>query len=110
MSKNSILDLLQSLSSKFGDPNIRRAFKQYNKTVQFTFPDIDVRIFMKIGDAELLEIGDGEVDSELELIMDSSVFTAIIEKSENPLAAYSEGKLKTKGDLPDILKLQKLLI
>jgi putative sterol carrier protein len=110
MSKDSILDQIRSLSSRFDDPNIRRTFKQYNKTVQFTFPDIDIRIFMRIGDAEILEIGTGEIDAELELIMDSSIFTAIIEKSENPLAAYSEGKLKTKGDIPDILKLQKLLV
>ncbi len=110
MSQDSILNQIQSLSSKFDDPKIRRTFKQYNKTIQFTFPDIDSTIFMRIGDAKILEIGVGVADAELELIMDTSVFTAIIERSENPLAAYSEGKLKTKGDIPDILKLQKLLI
>jgi hypothetical protein len=42
--------------------------------------------------------------------MDSSVFIAIIEKTESPMAAYSAGKLKTKGEVPDLLKLQKLLL
>jgi len=67
-------------------------------------------MFMRIGDAELLEVGEGETEAELQVIMDSAVFFGIIEKTESPMAAYSAGKLKTKGEVPDLLKLQKLLI
>jgi hypothetical protein len=42
--------------------------------------------------------------------MDSTVFFGIIEKTESPIAAYSSGKLKTKGEVPDLLKLQKLML
>ena len=54
-------------------------------------------MFMKIGDAELLEVAEGEVDAELQVTMDSPVFFAIIEKTESPMAAYSAGKLKTNA-------------
>lgn len=75
------------------------------------FPDIDAHLFMKIGDAEIIEIGEGLVeDAELSVTMDSVIFKKIIEKTESPMAAYSEGRLKTKGEVPDLLKLQKLLI
>jgi putative sterol carrier protein len=55
-------------------------------------------------------VTEGEVDAELQVTMDSPVFFAIIEKTESPMAAYSAGKLKTKGEVPDLLKLQKLLL
>lgn len=102
--------MLQTLGEKFENPKIQRRFKEYNKTLQFIFPDIDAKMFMKIGDAELLEVAEGEVEAELKVTMDSSVFFAIIEKTESPMAAYSSGKLKTKGEVPDLLKLQKLLL
>ena len=110
MSNELILEKLQSLSERFEDPKIQRRFKAYNKTLQFIFPDIDVKIYMQIGNAEILEIGVGEVEADLQVTMDSSVFFGIIDKTESPMAAYSAGKLKTKGEVPDLLKLQKLLI
>ena len=110
MSNEMILEKLQSLSERFEDPKIQRRFKAYNKTLQFIFPDIDVKIYMQIGNAEILEIGVGEVEAELQITMDSTVFFGIIDKTESPMAAYSAGKLKTKGEVPDLLKLQKLLI
>lgn len=110
MTKEKILAMLQSLGERFKDPKIQRRFKEYNKTLQFIFPDIDVKMFMKIGNAELLEVAEGETDAELQVTMDSPVFFSIIEKTESPMAAYSAGKLKTKGEVPDLLKLQKLLL
>ena len=110
MTKEKILAMLQTLGEKFENPKIQRRFKAYNKSLQFIFPDIDTKVFMKIGDAELLEVAEGEIESELQITKDSSVFIAIIEKTESPMAAYSAGKLKTKGEVPDLLKLQKLLL
>ena len=111
MTKDKIINQLQALSLKFDDPKIQRRFRGYNKTLQFVFPDIDTKIFMSIGDAELLEVAEGEqAEAELRVTMDSAVFFGIIDKTESPMAAYSAGKLKTVGEVPDLLKLQKLLL
>jgi len=110
MTKERILELLQTLATRFDDPKIQRRFKGYHKTLQFIFPDIDTKMFMRIGDAELLEVAEGETESELRITMDSAVFFGIIDKTESPMAAYSAGKLKTVGEVPDLLKLQKLLL
>ncbi|MFW9908538.1 MAG: SCP2 sterol-binding domain-containing protein [Candidatus Thorarchaeota archaeon] len=110
MAKEQILAELRKLAEKFEDEKIKRRFKDYNKTLQFAFPDIDAHMFMKIGDSELLEIGEGKVDAELSVTMDSTVFLGIISKTESPMAAYSSGRLKTKGEVPDLLKLQKLML
>ena len=110
MTKDKILGMLQTLGERLEDPKIQRRFKEYNKTLLFIFPDIDAKMYMKIGDAELIEVAEGETDAELQVTMDTTVFFAIIEKTESPMAAYSAGKLKTKGEVPDLLKLQKLLL
>jgi ubiquinone biosynthesis protein UbiJ len=110
MVKEKILEWLNQLGARFEDPKVQRRFRNYNKILQFIFPDIDARFFLKIGDSELLEISEGEVDAELQVTMDSPVFFAIMDKTESPMAAYSAGKLKTKGEVPDLLKLQKLLL
>ena len=110
MTKDKILGMLQTLGERFKDPKIQRRFKEYNKTLLFIFPDIDAKMYMKIGDAELLEVAEGDPEAELQVTMDTTVFFAIIEKTESPMAAYSAGKLKTKGEVPDLLKLQKLLL
>ncbi|MGY5854036.1 MAG: SCP2 sterol-binding domain-containing protein [Candidatus Thorarchaeota archaeon] len=111
MEKDEILVQLRSLGERFADPKIKRRFKEYNKTLQFIFPDIGAELYMKIGDAELIEVAEGMIDdAELSVTMDSVIFKGIIEKTESPMAAYSAGKLKTKGEVPDLLKLQKLLL
>ena len=79
-------------------------------SLQFIFPDIDTQMYMKIGDAELLELAEGTVEAEMTVTMDSTVFLKIMDKSESPMAAYQAGKLKTKGEVPDLLKLQKLML
>ncbi|MFW9849642.1 MAG: SCP2 sterol-binding domain-containing protein [Candidatus Thorarchaeota archaeon] len=111
MTKERILEELRKLKSKFDDPKIQRRFKDYNKTLQFKFPDLDLEVFMQIGDASVDAIGVGIVpDAELGVTMDSSVFFGILDKTESPMAAYSSGKLKTEGEVPDLLKLQKLML
>jgi len=110
MSKEKILAQLNSLSDRFSDPKIQRRFQSYNKTLQFIFPDIDTKMYMRIGDAILEEVAEGEVDAELQVTMDSTVFFGIMDKTESPMAAYSAGKLRTVGEVPDLLKLQKLLL
>lgn len=110
MVKEKIIELLNQIGARFEDPKVQRRFRNYHKTLQFIFPDINAYFYLKIGDSELLEISEGEVDSELQVTMDSQVFLSIMDKTESPMAAYSAGKLKTKGEVPDLLKLQKLLL
>lgn len=110
MTKERILEELRKLKTKFEDPKIQRRFTDYNKTLQFTFPDIDVDVFMQIGNATIDAIGVGIAEADLGVTMDSTVFFGILDKTQSPMAAYSSGKLKTRGEVPDLLKLQKLLL
>jgi putative sterol carrier protein len=110
MSQEKILAHLKEIAKRFDDPKIQKRFVGYNKTLQFVFPDIKASMYIKIGDGKVLAVGEGVVPAELQVTMDSTVFLGIMAKTESPMAAYSAGKLKTKGEVPDLLKLQKLLL
>jgi ubiquinone biosynthesis protein UbiJ len=110
MTADEIIAQLRELGSRFEDPKIQKRFKNFNKTLQFVFPDIDTQVHIRISDAELLEVTEGNAEAEMTVTMDSTIFFKIMDKSESPMAAYQAGKLKTKGEVPDLLKLQKLML
>ena len=110
MSKDRILGEFRKLKSAFEDPEIKTLFEYYNKTIQFTFPDIDIDAFLQIGNSAIDALGVGIAETELGITMDSTVFFGIMDGTENPEAAYTEGKIKTKGDVSQLVKLRKLLL
>ena len=63
-------------------------------------------------------VANGEVKSmeeraienpDINVTIDGSVLLEIINKSTNAMQAYMAGKIKVKGSMTDLLKLQKLL-
>jgi putative sterol carrier protein len=46
---------------------------------------------------------------DIHVTIDSGILIDIMNKKINPMTAYQTGKLKAKGNLTDLLKLQKLL-
>jgi putative sterol carrier protein len=109
MTKERILEELRKLREAFEDPELQSKFKNYRKTIQFTFPDIDADMFMQIGNGTIDAIGVGIAEADLGVTVDSSVFLGILDKTEDPLEAYSTGKLKTRGEVHDLIVLRNLL-
>ena len=110
MSKDRILDEFRKLKPKFENPEMKTLFEYYNKTFQFTFPDIDVDAYMQIGNSAIDAIGVGIAETELGITLDSTVFFAILDGAEDPKVAYENGKIQTKGDVSELAKLRKLFL
>ena len=109
MTKDKILMKLKELTANLDDPELASVFKDYNKMIQFIFPDLDIELFMKIANARRESIGVAIVEADLKITMDSGLFFDILDKREDPKAAYESGRLKAEGDMPSLVKLQKLL-
>ncbi|MHA1928549.1 MAG: SCP2 sterol-binding domain-containing protein [Candidatus Thorarchaeota archaeon] len=110
MSKDRILEEFRKLKKAFENPEIKTLFEYYNKTFQFTFPDIDIDAFMQIGNSAIDAIGVGIAETELGITLDSTVFFAILDGTEDPESAYENGKIQTKGDVSELTKLRKLFL
>jgi putative sterol carrier protein len=57
-----------------------------------------------------MDLSDKNIETaDIEISTDSRTFLDILHKEISPIGAYSTGKLKVKGKLTDLMKLQKLL-
>ena len=108
-SKENIKEGLQSIISKFEDDKVKEDFQRFNKIVQFVYPDVDTSYNLKImgGKAEISE--ERDLRPNVVITLNSDTFLAIIKKEVNALEAFAAGKIKFKGSMVDLLKLQKLL-
>ena len=108
--KKEIEDALKIVKNKFDDPKLKTRFANYTKNIQFTFDDLNTTYLIKIRNGELESLKEESIDSpDIQVIIESRIMIDILNKKINPMKAYTTGKLKAKGKLTDLLKLQKLL-
>ena len=109
MTKERILEELRKLKQVFEDPEIKTEFEYFNKTIQLTFPDIDIDAFLQVGNSAIDALGVGIAETELGVTMDSTLFFGILDKSIDPRVAYSNGKIEVRGDISTLMKLEILI-
>jgi putative sterol carrier protein len=109
-SHNEIEEALLMFKKKLDEPKIKARFADYTKTIELYFTDIDKKYLITIKNGEFESLKQESIDSpDISLIVESRIFINILNKKIRAMQAYTSGKLKAKGKLMDILKLQKLL-
>ena len=109
-SKQEIEDALNQVKLKFDDPKLKPRFVGYTKNMQFTFPDLNTTYLIKVNNGAVQSVSEENIPTpDINVTIDSDVLIGIMKKTINPMTAYQTGKLKAKGNLTDLLKLQKLL-
>jgi putative sterol carrier protein len=95
---------------KFDDPNLKPRFATFSKNMQFTFPDLKTTYLIKVNNGVVQSLTEESTPTaDINVTIDSDILIGIMNKTINPMTAYQTGKLKAKGNLTDLLKLQKLL-
>jgi putative sterol carrier protein len=91
-------------------PKNQKRFAKFNKTLQLEFTDnIDAicHIIFKNGTATIV---DGVDDTaELKITTTTDVIMEVIKGTQSPTRAFVSGKIKAKGPMPDLMKLQALM-
>jgi len=88
------------------DPDVADEFEGFNKTMQFEFSDLDYKIKMIFKNKTArLEEGFDE-NAEMGLEIESDLFVGIATGDVDPMEAFMEGELKTKGDMNSLQKLE----
>jgi putative sterol carrier protein len=88
------------------DPDVAEEFEGFNKTMQFEFKDIDYKLKMIFEDKTAkLEEGFDE-NAEMGLEVNSDLFVGIATGEIDPMEAFMEGELKTKGNMDSLQKLE----
>ncbi|MFX1474988.1 MAG: SCP2 sterol-binding domain-containing protein [Promethearchaeota archaeon] len=108
--KDEAKALLDGICSKFDDPGMKAQFAGYDRTLEFKFTDLDTSFHTRIHDQSMDFWVEGALEKPNMLVTtDSGTIKGILEGSLSPLDAYSMGKLKVKGSMTDLLKLQVLM-
>lgn len=108
--KKEIEDALNIVKNKLDDPKLKPRFANFTKNMQFTFPDLNTSYLIKVINGEVESFIEEKIDTpDIHVTIESGILIDILNKKMNPMKAYTTGKLKAKGKLTDLLKLQKLL-
>ena len=101
---------LMEVTKKLDDPKTKKSFEKFNKTMQFHFTDVGLDYYVTFEGGAVVAFEEGKFENPaVDVIMDGDTFLGILKKELNPINAYSSGKIKVKGEMTDLLKLQKLL-
>lgn len=108
--KEEVRNGLERVAAKFKDEELKEDFKRFSKKLQFVYPDLNLSYIMEISGGMVKKLREGTVTRpDVVVILDCETFLAIINKKTNALDAYSMGKIKYKGAMTDLIKLQRLL-
>lgn len=96
--------------AKMDDPKYKSRYANFNKTLQFYFTDSEednCHIVFHEGTAKIVD-GVNET-AELVITTTTDAIMAIMDGSLSPTRAFMGGRVKAKGPMNDLIKLQALM-
>jgi len=98
------------LKERFADPSVQDSMKGFTKTMQFSFTDLKEDYVFNIDDGKLVSVEKKSLpNANIIITVANSLMEGIMNKTSNPMTAYMTGKLKVKGPMDDLMRMQKLM-
>jgi len=108
--KEQVFESLDGIRKKFDEPEIKEKFKGFKRDMHFKFTDLGADYVLSITEDASATLREGTVEKpNITIETDSATFLGIRNKTISGTQAYMSGKLKVKGVMPDLLKLQRLM-
>lgn len=108
MTDEELVEGIKKMVSKLDDPAYQERFKDFDRTLQFNFTDTN-NYYLVFKDAKC-EINEGDVEEpNITITTQSEVIIDIMDGELSPTKAFMGGKLKAKGPMKDMLKMQMLM-
>ena len=108
--REEVLEALKQVESRFDDEALKPRFAKFTKTMQFTFPDLEISFILDVEAGQVRSLSEGSVEKpDIHVTTDSTTFIGIMDKTSSPMHAYTAGSLKVKGSMTDLIKLKKLM-
>jgi putative sterol carrier protein len=106
-----VVPYLEKIRGKFDDPTTQDKLKGFTKTIQFVFTDLGKTYVMSIQDGKTATVEEKKLEKpDIQVTWASDTFTGIQDKTVNATTAFMSGKLKVKGSMDDMMKLQKIMM
>ena len=108
MGDEELVEGIKKMVIKLEDPAYQERFRDFEKTLQFNFTDTN-NYYLVFKDAKC-EIKEGDIEEpDITITTQSEVIIDIMDGELSPTKAFMGGKLKAKGPMKDMLKMQMLM-
>ena len=105
-----LIEALGQWTARLDDPTVKEKFAGFNKALQLNFTDQEFNISMLFADQKC-ELKEGAVDNpDIVITTKSDIIMGISQKKIKPMPAFMTGKLKAKGPMEDMMKVQLLMM
>jgi putative sterol carrier protein len=92
------------------NPKFKERFADFNRTLQFHFTDDEDATCHIVFESGTATLKDGVANGpELVITTTTEAIMGIMDGSLSPTRAFMSGKIKAKGAMKDLLKLQALM-
>lgn len=109
--KEEVFDGLVRVKEKFKDPTLKDKFSDFTKKIQFSFKDLNTNYVMDVVNGEVKALKEENIEKpDISVTMNSDIFIGILNKKVNAITSYMTGKIKVKGAMGDLIKMQKILM
>lgn len=110
MSETEVLNTINTMLDRFKMEKNQKRFRKWNKTMAFTITDLEKTWVTVIEEGVPGELEEKEPEkADIWVKIDSATWKGIIDGTESAMNAYTKGKIKIKGKMTDLLKMQKLM-
>jgi putative sterol carrier protein len=110
MSEDDAKNAINKMLENFNTEKAKKSFRKWTKTMAFVFTDLEKTYYTNIEQGTPGEVIEGEPEkAHVKITTDSQTWNGIMNGDINAMKAYTAKKLKVKGSMPDLLKLQKIM-
>ncbi|MFX1285604.1 MAG: SCP2 sterol-binding domain-containing protein [Promethearchaeota archaeon] len=111
MSEQEAIDAINKMLENFKTEKAQKTFRKWSKTMVFEFTDLEKTFHTNIENGVPSEVIEGAPDGKVhvKITTDAATWKGIMAGEIGGMKAYTSKKLKVKGSMPDLLKLQKLM-
>jgi putative sterol carrier protein len=108
--KEEVMSSLKKMVGKMEDPKYQSRFANFDRVLQFHFTDNEDATCHIVFQGGTAAINNG-VDEGAELVITTTTesIMKIMDGSLSPTRAFMGGKIKAKGPMNDLIKLQALM-
>jgi len=109
--KKDVMDALQRWTKLLEQhSDLASQFAGYKKTLLITLPDLKFAVQMVFEGTNRAHLVEGAVPTpDMSLTVDSKLFLGICNGETDPMEAFMNGKLKPKGNMTDLQRLEVFL-
>jgi len=106
-----VLPLLDRIKGRFAEPAIQETFKGFTKKIMFDFTDTKEQYVLSVVDGKEASIVKSAVQgADVVVTISTDILSGIMNRTTNPVTAYVTRRIKVKGSMEDLMKLQKIML